>query len=162
MIPRTEERPKVIILKQIEHSHEEGRAGAAGIRPGMAVIISASPTTDLPRTPEVLIPNGTAGADVVLRIVKEQKLTGGWPLDQAYALDDIIPYSFVKPGDVFMAAVADEFTGVEGAPLKLAADGTFVAQGGTGTIKAELEEEVDFSVDPPPADRRLLVRARAK
>lgn len=161
MIPRTEERPKTIILKQIQHSHEEGRAGVADILPGMAVIIDSDASTDLPRTPEVLIPNDTAGADVVLRVVKEQKLTGGL-VDDAYAVDDVVPYAFVRSGDVFMARVVDEFVGVEGDPLKLDDDGTFVLQGGTGTIVAEVEEDVDFSVDPAPTDRRLLVRARAK
>lgn len=161
MVPRTEERPKTIILKQIEHSHEEGRAGAAGILPGMAVIIDSDASTDVPRTPEVVIPNDTAGADVVLRVVKENRLIGGL-VDDAYADGDVVPYSILKPGDVFMARVVDEFVGVEGDPLKLAADGTFVLQGGTGAVVAEVEEDVDYSVDPAPADRVLLVRARAK
>lgn len=159
MIPRAEERAKTIILKAGDAFHEEGRCGATAISPGMLIEIDAANSSDVPRTPEVVQPHSTAGETTPVRIAVEDRLRAKLWTDD-YAEDDIVPYKVLRKGDVFMGRVADEFVGTEGAPLKSNGDGTFVAQGGTGTIIAECEEDIDYSVDPPPADRVLLARMR--
>lgn len=154
MTPRDDERPKTILINPRQgQKHIEGRAlDNADIMPGMACEIVASGTvegvaatsTDLPRTNPIVRKQSTAGAKCRLLICKEQFLAG-LGIGDVIPDGDVVPMAELIPGDRFLGRVATNFTSVPGAKLKLAGNGTFIAQGGTGEICAEVEDNIDWN-----------------
>lgn len=154
MTPRDDERPKTILINPRQgQKHVEGRAkDGAAIKPGMVVEVIASGTvggvsstsTDLPRTNPIMQKQSTAGADQRFLLVKERFIAGEG-LGDAVPDGDVVFAAEILPGDRFLGRVAANFTSVPGAKLKFAGNGTFVAQGGTGRVVAEVEDNVDWN-----------------
>jgi hypothetical protein len=178
MIPRVDERPNTVRLQWQDSKYEEGRAAAdTTIYPGMALELTDD-ESGISQFPPGVTPS--SGAVSVLRIAVESLLGGvgnvvegrdiadpylGGDSEvitdpvEAFLAGELVPYIIPRSGDVFGARVAADGDFTIGEALKLHTDGTFVAQGGTGTIVAVAEETHDFGDDDPPVTP--LLRARA-
>lgn len=168
MTPRDDERPKTILINPRQgQKHIEGRAkDGQSIMPGMAVEVVASGTvggvsstsTDLPRTNPILQKVSTAGADQRFLLVKERFIAGEG-LGDAVPNGDVVLCAEIQKGDRFLGRVASNFVSTPGTKMKFSNDGTFVAQGGSGKVVAEVEDNVnwntldisDFDSDDPRA-----------
>ena len=160
MIPRSDQRPHVIDLN-CEGQRVEGTAkDSEAIKPGMLLDLDVS-SDDMPRTPEVVKKHASQGVLCMLRVALADRLRN-FTLDDTYADGDNVPFVICKPGDVFLARVADDFdsTGAIGTLLCSGGNGLFEAVGGGDIALAQVEEEVDYAGDDPAATR-LYVRARA-
>lgn len=155
------------------------KSGITDMYPGMLIDLDAT-TVNRPGELPIAKKHATAGGPAILRIAKNNLMSGqAWDIPFSH-LDDVtvnndgivgedtvihdhIPFFVPKPGEGFMARVADEFTASNGDYLKSGGNGNFVQHAGTGVALCQVDDEdgVDYSIDPPPDDRVLLVRAVA-
>lgn len=177
MTPRDPQRPNVIDVNCPGAERGEGlcKHGVTTMLPGMLIDIDST-SANRPQSLPVVKLHGTEGADCVFRIAKND-LMRGQGLDDAFTptptdeeIEDdtesefnFVPWVVPKPDEGVMVRVADEFSAANGTLLKSAGDGTFIAHGGTGKALCQVDDEdgPDYTVDPAPADRVLLVRVKA-
>lgn len=149
MVIRDLERPKTILIGTAvpgDLHYEEGVAKAGeAIMPGMALQVDATDDGDV-QTPELLKKNATAAGTWDGRICVEDWKQGKGTGD-AIADGDIVPCVIIPPGKKFQGRVAANFNAIPSTALKLAADGTFVAQGGAGIIVAYVEDKINWSLE---------------
>lgn len=128
MIPRTGERPKTIVLVgDLGKYHKEGFATESGVYPGM-LVAPKSDSTDVPHIPPNFIKHDSAGADVPVRIVKED-YTQGKTVNDAYSSGDLLLTHLAQKGDVVLARVASGTNWAVGTLLGSAGNGLFAASG---------------------------------
>lgn len=160
MIPRDTERPRTIALKTDAY-YEEGRAEGA-ILPGQVIMLVASDSAT-PSYPMGVVVNTANGTATGMRIAIEHRLGNndsekryGNSVDDAYAADDIVPFYFAQPGDVFLLRVPDNAEYEVGDKLEATGNGNFEAVS-AGVALAEVEEYYDA---PNVSANSVLVRCR--
>lgn len=117
-----------IILKSKASHHEEAKAAAAGILPGMALEMDANGEVNQVQATKAEFLKGVAG----LKIAEEDALRGK-TVDDAYADDSQVLYRDLQPGDEFNALVkaAEDIAVGDTGVVEGGGSGLFVEAAGT-------------------------------